>query len=54
MPYNHAFLSFRAPAGRHTMVLRYLPDGFVCGAAISLTSLLVCLALVRPRRPART
>jgi uncharacterized membrane protein YfhO len=52
IPYNHAFLSFRAPAGRHVVALRYLPDGFVYGAGISLASLLVCVALVRWRRHA--
>jgi hypothetical protein len=52
--YNHAFVGFRVPAGRHTAVLRYLPDSFVAGAAISLASLLLALALLRyPRAGAR-
>jgi len=54
LSYNHAFLGFRVPAGRHRLELSYLPDGFVAGAAISLTTLLgVVLAGVRLRRLAR-
>ena len=53
VPYNHAFLGFRVPAGRHTAVLRYMPDGFVAGSVITLVSLAAGLSLlVRARRPA--
>lgn len=52
--FNHAFLGFEVPAGRHEAVLGYLPDGFVYGSAISLATLLVCVALLlRPPRSAR-
>jgi len=58
LSYNHAFLGFRVPAGRHEVVLRYLPDSFLAGAAISLVSLAAALLLMRyprrirsPRRP---
>jgi hypothetical protein len=49
--YNHAFLAFRVPAGRHEAELVYRPDGVTRGAAVSLATLLVCavLALRRPR-----
>jgi uncharacterized membrane protein YfhO len=51
--YNHAFLAFRVPAGRHEAVLEYLPGSVVAGGGISLAALLVSLALLRyPRRPA--
>ncbi len=49
-PFNHAFLGFEAPAGRHRAELVYRPDGFVWGAAISLGSLLACALLARRRR----
>ncbi len=39
LPFDHAFLAFEVPAGRHEAVLSYLPNGFVYGAAISLTTL---------------
>ncbi len=50
-PFNHAFLGFQAPAGRHAIVLRYLPDGFVLGVGVSLASVLACawLGLRKPR-----
>jgi hypothetical protein len=48
--YNHAFLGFRVPAGRHTAVLRYRPDGFVAGAAISAATLAIVLLLASYRR----
>jgi hypothetical protein len=52
VPYNHAFLGFRVPAGRHTAVLRYMPDGFVAGSVITLVSLAASLYLLaRARRP---
>ena len=49
--YNHAFVGFRVPAGRHTAALRYRPDGFTRGAAISAATLAVALVLLawRPR-----
>ncbi len=54
LSYNHAFLGFRVPAGRHRLDLSYRPDGFVAGAAISLASLAVLvLAGVRVGRLAR-
>ena len=50
--YNHAFLAFRAPAGRHRLTLRYAPDSVRLGAATSLASaLLAFLLLLRPHRP---
>ena len=50
--YNHAFLAFRVPAGKHEAVLEYLPGSVVAGAAISLAALLLSLVLLRyPRRP---
>ncbi len=50
--YNHAFLGFRVPAGRHTAVLRYMPDGFIAGSVITLVSLAAALYLLaRGRRP---
>ncbi len=42
--YNHAFLGFEVPAGRRRVVLRYLPTGFVAGAAISVATAAACLA----------
>jgi hypothetical protein len=56
LSYNHAFLGFRVPAGRHRLELSYLPDGFVAGAVLSLSTLLggaVVLTGVRFRRRAR-
>lgn len=47
--YNIGFLGFWVPAGRHTVELTYLPDGFVYGALISGASVLVCLVLVLRR-----
>ncbi|MFY9552896.1 MAG: YfhO family protein, partial [Thermoanaerobaculia bacterium] len=53
--YNHAFLGFRVPAGRHRLVLRYASGAFRAGAAVSLVSLGLALALLlrgrRDRRP---
>lgn len=43
--YNHAFLEFRVSAGRHTAMLRYRRDGFVCGSAVSAATLLFCAVL---------
>jgi len=48
--YNHAFLAFRVPAGRHTAVLRYLPDSFLAGSVISMLTMVVSIWLhLRPR-----
>lgn len=41
--YNHAFLGFEVPAGRRRALLRYLPTGFVAGAAISTATAAACL-----------
>jgi hypothetical protein len=51
--YNHAFLAFRVPPGRHEVRLVYRPDGVVRGAAVSFAALLAAAALwwrPRPRR----
>lgn len=54
LPYNHAFLAFRVPPGRHTAVLRYLPDSFLAGSTTSLLTLGVALfLLLRSGRPVR-
>lgn len=53
--FNRAFVSFRAPPGRHRVELRYLPDGFVYGAALTGVSAVACAvvaALARRRRAA--
>ncbi len=51
IPYNHAFLAVRVPAGTHRLTLRYLPDGFVYGAALSAGALAVsAFVLLRRRR----
>ncbi len=50
VPYNNAFLAFRVPAGSHRLDVRYAPDGFRYGAAISLATAVLCLALVRRPR----
>ncbi len=46
LPYNHAFLAFRVPSGRHLLTLRYLPDGFRYGAAVSLATLVIGAAIL--------
>lgn len=56
LPYNRAFLAFVVPAGRHEVELRYMPTGFVIGAAVSgaaVLSLLVGAAVNRRRREPR-
>jgi hypothetical protein len=51
LAYNHAFLAFRVPEGRHRLSLCYSPDGFRHGLALSAATLLVAVgALVRLRR----
>jgi hypothetical protein len=53
--YNHAFLGFRVPPGRHRAVLTYLPGSFMWGAGVSLASLAVGFFLFgRSRRLERT
>jgi len=48
--YNHAFLAFRVPPGRHTAVLRYLPDSFLAGSVISVLTMAASIwLLLRPR-----
>lgn len=55
LSYNHAFLAFHVAPGRHTAVLRYLPDSFLLGSAVSgATALLgAALFLVDRRRDDR-
>jgi hypothetical protein len=51
--YNRAFLAFRVAPGRHSAVLRYWPDGFVLGLALSAATLVACgvsAVLLRPGR----
>jgi hypothetical protein len=45
LSYNHAFLAFRVGPGRHTAVLRYLPDSFLIGSAVSGATLLLAAVL---------
>jgi hypothetical protein len=49
--YNHAFLGFRVPAGRHRLDLRYLPDSVLSGAALSFLTLALAAAAWRAARP---
>ena len=51
--FNRAFLGFEVAPGRHEVVLRYLPDGFVYGAAITLATLVLCTGLLLRRRPGK-
>ena len=53
LSYNHAFLAFRVPKGRHRLELRYRPDGFTAGAALSLVTLGAFLFTSRRRRASR-
>jgi uncharacterized membrane protein YfhO len=50
LPYNHAFLAFRSPPGRHTAILHYWPDSFTAGLAVSGAALLSGLVLLSLRR----
>ncbi len=50
--YDHAFVGVRVPAGAHRVELRYRPDGFVYGAAVSGATLAASLVLLLWRRPA--
>ncbi len=47
VPYNRAFVGFEVRAGRHSVDLRYLPDGFIRGAWISAAALVLSLVLLR-------
>lgn len=51
LSYNHAFLAFRVPAGRHRIDLRYLPDSVLFGAALSLLTLAASAVAWRAARP---
>ena len=52
LTYNHAFLGFRVPAGRHRVQLRYLPASFIAGMIVSLSTLtLAAFLLTRRARP---
>ncbi|MFL6200936.1 MAG: YfhO family protein [Thermoanaerobaculia bacterium] len=51
LSYNHAFLGFRVPKGAHRLTLRYRPDGYVLGAAVSLLTLAAAIFLLLHRRP---
>ena len=53
IPFNRAFVSFLVPEGSHRVRLRYLPDGFVAGAALTGASLAVCTLLAARRRTRR-
>jgi hypothetical protein len=50
VPFNRAFLSFRVSPGRHSAALRYLPDGFLYGAGLTVATLLACGVLARRAR----
>jgi len=50
LPFNHAFLGFQAPAGRHEARLVYRPRSFVAGAGISAATVLLVLVLLRRGR----
>lgn len=52
--YNHAFLGFRVPAGRHRVGIRYLPASFVRGAAITLLTAVLILGVLLNGLRART
>jgi len=43
---NHAFLAVYVPAGEHRLKLQYLPDSFVIGRAISLTTIALLMIFV--------
>jgi hypothetical protein len=55
LSYNHAFLAFHVAPGRHAAVLRYLPDSFLIGSAVSgATALLgAAIFLIDRRRDRR-
>ena len=47
LTYNHAFIGFQVPRGRHDAVLDYRPDSLLAGGAISLAALAMSLGLLR-------
>jgi hypothetical protein len=49
LSYNHAFLAFRVPKGRHRLDLRYRPESFRVGASVSILTLGVLLVALRRR-----
>jgi Bacterial membrane protein YfhO len=59
LAFNHAFLGFQVPAGRHEARLRYRPGSFVFGGAVSAATALLAAGLWlreglrRRRAPAR-
>jgi hypothetical protein len=50
---NHAFLGVYIPAGTHRISLRYLPDSFTRGRAISVATFVLLLVLLFLRKPWR-
>ena len=51
---NRAFVGFRAPSGRHTARLFYLPDSVRLGGAASVLTLVACVGMLSlPRRTRR-
>jgi hypothetical protein len=53
LSYNHAFLAFHVPEGRHRLELRYRPTSFLAGLGISVLTLVIAVALgSRTRVPA--
>jgi hypothetical protein len=54
LTYNHAFLGFRVPPGRHRLALAYRPDGAVAGAAVSFAALAVSIAALAASRRRRS
>jgi uncharacterized membrane protein YfhO len=50
---NHAFLGVYVPAGTHRVRLRYLPQSFVVGRAITLLTLALVAAILAARRLTR-
>jgi uncharacterized membrane protein YfhO len=47
---NHAFLAVPVTSGRHAIRLRFLPQSFVIGRAITLAALLLIAAYALTRR----
>jgi hypothetical protein len=45
-PFNHAFLGFQVPAGRHEARLCYRPDSFILGSAVSAATALLAASLL--------
>jgi len=50
---NHAFLGVYVPAGTHRVELRYLPDSFTRGRAVSLATAVLLLLIALFSRPWR-